>query len=274
MLYNCRRSPEFVMSCGTRFAAAFLALSFAKAQSFAPTGPLTFEVASIKPSQPGASPGAIQPAAGGKRYVGIQTLRSYLYVAYQVRPEQIKGGPKWIDSDVYDLNAEAGEPSTIEELHIMLQNLLTQRFKLRFHLVEKEMPAYVLTVDKSGPKNMQPRANPAGGDINLDRKVEGVVHEQWKAHCASMDFFVWRFSAWLEQPMVNQTGLTGCFEFNLAFTREPLPGTPLRQIPDGTDTSGPTIYQALLNQLGLRFESKKAPVPAMVIEHAERPVAE
>jgi uncharacterized protein (TIGR03435 family) len=134
------------------------------------------------------------------------------------------------------------------------------------------MSAYVLTLDKSGPKSLKTRSNAGGGDVALDRTVDGAVHEKWKAHCASMDFFVWRFSAWLEQPMVNQSGLTGCFDFELTFTREPRSGTPLQEVPQGTDTSGPTIYQAFLGQLGLRFESKKAPVETMVIDYAERPM--
>jgi uncharacterized protein (TIGR03435 family) len=83
-------------------------------------------------------------------------LRSYLYVAYQVKEEQIAGGPAWVDIDHYDLNAEAEKPSSIEELHTMLQNILTERFKLRFHHEVKEMSAYVLTVDKEGPKNLKP----------------------------------------------------------------------------------------------------------------------
>ncbi len=204
--------------------------------------------------------------------MGVQTLRSYLYVAYQVRPEQIVGGPGWVDSELYDLNAEAEKPSSIEDLHVMLQNLLTERFKLRYHYDAKEMQAYVLTADKNGPKNLKAHPNPTGGDVSLQRTVDQVVHEKWSAHCASMDFFVWRFSGWLELPMVNQTGLNGCFDFELTFTREPRAGTPLREVPEGTDTSGPTIYQAMLGQLGLRFESKKAPVQTMVIDHAERAV--
>jgi uncharacterized protein (TIGR03435 family) len=258
----------------TKFTKAwtltFVIVTGAEAQKFAPTGPLTFEVASIKPSPANAMAGGVRPAPGGQRYVGVQTLRSYLYVAYQVRPEQIVGGPAWMDSELYDLNAKAEKPSNIEELHVMLQNLLTERFKLRFHFATKEMESYVLTVDKGGPRNLRARPESSGGDVALDRTVEQVVHEKWNAHCASMDFFVWRFSAWLEQPMVNQTALKGCFDFELTFTREPRAGTPLREVPDGIDTSGPTIYQALLAQLGLRFESKKAPVETMVVDYAER----
>lgn len=260
------------MSPALTLPAALLIAGAAKTQTFAPVGSLNFEVASIKRSQP--SPSAIievRPAPGGRRYIGTAPLRTYLYVAYQVRPEQIIGGPGWIESELYDLNAEAEKPSNIEELHIMLQNLLVERFKLKSHFSAKAMESYVLSVDKSGPRNVKVRPGAGGGDVALDRTVDQVVHEKWVAHCASMDFFVWRFSAWLDQPMVNQTGLKGCFDFQLTFTREPRQGTPLSEVPDGVDTSGPTVYQALLGQLGLRFESKKAPVETMVIDYAERP---
>ena len=241
-------------------AAALMTAVIAVAQTFAPRGSLTFEVASIKQSQKGAAEGGVRPAPGGRRYVGNESLRSYLYVAYQVRPEQIVGGPGWVDSELYDLSAEAEKPSSIEDLHIMLQNVLTERFKLRFHYETKEMQAYVLTVDKNGPKNLKVHPNASGGDVILDRTAEQVVHEHWSAHCASMDFFVWRFSAWLDQPMINRTDLKGCFDFELAFTRE-LRDAQASQLVDGIpiDTSGPTIYRALQSQLGFKFESKKAP---------------
>jgi uncharacterized protein (TIGR03435 family) len=254
------------------FAAALIAAAIAAGQAFAPTGRLTFDVASLKRSQPGAAEAGVRPAPGGRRYVGNESLRSYLYVAYQVRPEQIVGGPKWADSELYDLNAQAEAPSSIEDLHIMLQNLLTERFKLRFHFEAKEMQAYVLTVDKNGPKNLKVHPNASGGDVILERTANQLVHERWNAHCASMDFFVWRFSAWLDQPMINRTDLKGCFDFELEFTREPT-RVQADQLVDGVpiDTSGPTIYQALQNQLGLKFESRKAPVETMVIDSAERP---
>jgi uncharacterized protein (TIGR03435 family) len=253
-------------------AAVLMTAATTAAQTFAPRGSLTFEVASIKRSQPGAGERGVRPAPGGRRYLGNESLRSYLYVAYQVRPEQIVGGPGWLDSELYDLNAEAEKPSSIEDLHIMLQNLLTERFKLRFHYEAKEMRAYVLTVDKNGPKTLKAHPNASGGDVILERTADQVVHEKWSAHCASMDFFVWRFSAWLDQPMINQTALNGCFDFELTFTRE-LRGVQEGQLVDGLpiDTSGPTIYQALQSQLGFKFESKKAPVETMVIDYAERP---
>jgi uncharacterized protein (TIGR03435 family) len=74
----------------------------------------------------------------------------YLAAAFQLRPEQITG-PAWLDTERYELNAKAEKPSTLPELHIMLQNLLKDRMKLRYHIGKREMPAYLLVVGKNGP---------------------------------------------------------------------------------------------------------------------------
>jgi uncharacterized protein (TIGR03435 family) len=260
-----------------RFVLATLTAAIAAGQTFAPTGSLKFEVASIRKSKPGTTPGGVQPAPGGRRYVGTALpLRSYLYVAYQVRSEQIVGGPGWVDSEPYDLNAEAEQPASIEQLHIMLQNALTERFNLQFHHAFKEMPAYALTVDKDGPKNLKLEPAAPGQDFLLTEVNEGIAHAKWTAHCASLNFFTWRLSPWLERPIINQTGLKGCFDFELAFTRDLPRGVEDGQLVNGVqvDASGPTIYQALPAQLGLKLEAKRASVDTLVIDQAERPTDE
>ncbi len=248
--------------------------AFAVGQKPAPTGSLMFEVASIKPSKPGAQDGGLHPAPGGKRYVGSNwVLRNYLSGAYQVKYDQIAGGPGWVDTDPYDLNAEAEKPSSIEDLHIMLQNLLTERFKLRFHYETKVMSAYVLTVDKGGPKNLKVHPGAGGGDLNINKEAEQFLHEKWSAHCASMDYFTFVLSQIFDRPVLNQTNVIGCFDFELTFTRDLPPGIKEGQLFNGVpiDTYGPTIFQALPSQLGLKLESKKAPVDIMVVDHAEKP---
>ena len=248
--------------------AALAIPTLALAQSFAPRGSQVFEVGSVKPTPPNTKSTGVRPA-GGNRYIGSGIpLRSYLYVAYQVRPEQIVGGPSWMDKELYDLNAKADQPTSIETLHIMLQNILTDRFKLQFHFEKKDMRAYVLTVDKNGPKNLTAHPNPRAGDVALDQSL-GPGLNKWHAHCASMDFFAWRLSQTVPDPIINQTGLESCFDFDLNFVREQFPGSPV--VPPLEAVVGPSIYDALKNQLGLKLESKKAPVEVMVIDHAERP---
>src|SRR5579884_22415 len=249
-------------------------VAIASAQAFAPTGTLKFEVGTVKPSVPGAPMTGIRPAPGGRRYSGTGVpLRSMLWIAYQVKPEQIEGGPSWVDTEPFDLNAQAEHPSSIEDLHIMLQNLLTEEFKLQFHYSRKEMQAYVLDVDKFGPKNMTPHPHPYGDNVLLDRYTEKLVHATWKAHCASLDFLAWRLSQIFDRPVINQTHIPGCFDFDLVFTRDLPPGYEEGEVFNGEplDTSGPTVFQALRSQLGLRLETKKAPVETLVIDSERGP---
>lgn len=263
------------MGLSRAFLVVLVAVS-AAGQAFAPTGSQAFEVATIKRSQPSPQHGQVRPV-GGKRYSGSALpLRSYLTVAYQVRADQIVGGPAWMDTEFYDVNAEAEKSTNIEELHIMLQNILTLRFKLRFHFEKKQMQIYSLTVDKNGPKNLKEHARPNAGDVKLDRQVDQLIHEKLTAHCASLDFLAWRLSSWFDRPLMNLTGLTGCFDFKLAFTDGLPPGIAEGQFLDGNpiDTSGPNIFEALKNQLGLNLEAKKGAADTMVIDHAERPEAE
>src|ERR1700761_1944518 len=116
----------------TRLAVSlFLSMALA-AQSPVPES-LRFDVASLKPSAPGVHESAtVRMAPGGQRYIGENaSLKLMMIVAYRVKADQISGGPSWMDSERYDMNAQAERQSSIEELHVMLKNLLADRFKLQ-----------------------------------------------------------------------------------------------------------------------------------------------
>ncbi len=243
----------------------------------APPSTLAFEVASIKPSQPGATVRGIRPAPGGQRYVAQSwPLRGFIYVAYRVKQEQVVGGPAWMDTDFFDMNAEAAKPSTVDELHVMLQNLLAERFQLKFHHETKEMPVYALTLDKGGAKNLKPNQAKSGGDPWIDQATVKPLHGKWTGKFAPMDFLAWRLSLILDRPVVDETGLKGGYDFELAFTRELPLGTNPNGLVNGEpiDTSGPSVFDALREQLGLRLEAKRGPADILVIDHAEKPTAD
>src|ERR1700689_3367812 len=129
------------MYCVRVSAAAILAVFGMVAQ--APD--LQFEVASVKPSQPGAQGVVLRPAPGNKRYVAAnETLKEIIVVAYRIRFDQVSGGPGWMESDRWDINAEAERPSSVEEFHVMLRNQIKERFKLTMHSETKERPVYLL----------------------------------------------------------------------------------------------------------------------------------
>ena len=99
-----------------------------------PSPDLKFDVASLKPAQPDPQFGGIRPAPGGQEYDGnAVSVRMMLMVAYRLKTDQIVGGPAWMDTELFDMHAKAEKPSTPEELHIMLINLLAERFQMKTH---------------------------------------------------------------------------------------------------------------------------------------------
>src|SRR5450432_2805332 len=138
----------------SRIAVCLVLITPLLAQAPAKISPdLRFEVASMKPSEALGPNFGIRPAPGGQRYAASNCpIKLMIQVAYRVKPEQVIGGPAWLDTDRFDLQAKAEKPSTAEELHVMLMNLLVDRLQLKFHKDKKDMPMYALTVDKSGPK--------------------------------------------------------------------------------------------------------------------------
>ena len=264
-----------------RVVAIGLAASPAsRAQSPSPPASLRFEVASLKPSAPGGRGGGVRPAPGGERYLATNsTIKNLITVAYRIKSDQVTGGPAWIETDRYDMNAKAERPSSIEELHTMLMNLLADEFKLRFHREKKELPVYALVVDKDGPKltpHESPSASETAGEtwiaISADPAPELFLRRTWHATLTPMDYLAFRLGEMLDRPVVNLTELKGSYDFDLSFTMELPPGAPEHPLVNGVavDTSGPTVFAAI-HKLGLRLESKKHAVEIMVIDNAEKP---
>jgi uncharacterized protein (TIGR03435 family) len=257
-----------------RFAVLLLIALNAGAQTpAADPAALRFEVASLKSSPAGGRGGQIRPAPGGDRYLanGVP-LQLMIMVAYRIKADQISGGPAWMQTDRYDMNAKAERPANVEELHTMLKNLLTDRFQLRFHREMKELPVYALSVDKGGPKLTAHEAQSAG-DPWIDQSIDMVVNVKMKAASVPMDYFAWRLGQVLDRPVIDLTKLKGGYDFNLAYTRDLPPGIGENALINGSpiDTSGPTIFQALRQQLGLRLEAQKGPGEVLVIDRVEKP---
>src|SRR5262245_61363859 len=144
----------------TVLGSAFVASSLLSQSQFQPPSASTprFEVASIKPAAPDARPGRVAYAVNGARIntnPGLLSIRSislkdFIAAAYGLEAYQIYGGPAWVDSDQFEITAKSTSPATREQLLLMLRALLSDRFRLEFHVATKEIPAYALTVAQSG----------------------------------------------------------------------------------------------------------------------------
>lgn len=235
---------------------------------------LEFEVASVKPAKPGDQGGGIKPLPGGQTYRAENVpVRLMIMLMFHLNNRQVSGGPSWITTDLYDVDAKADGPHSLDDLHVMFQNLLIDRFKLQFHKETRELPAYELVVDKGGPK-LTENPSPETFDIPIQPVGRGRIQA---THC-SMSYFSWIISGMVDRPVLDQTGLTQHYDFRLEWTPEPPPDLGARgdaganpaprELPPA---SGPDIFTALREQLGLKLESHKGPVEVMVIDHIEKP---
>jgi uncharacterized protein (TIGR03435 family) len=216
-----------------------------------------FEVASIKPSNAEAGSSGIS-SGNGRLTASNVTLKRCIMGAYAVGPNQVFGGPDWLDSDRFDILAKAEEPVGDHALMAMLQTLLAERFKLALHREARPISVYVLEIAKNGPK--LEKGDGLGAKTSNGRG--NIV-----ATNASMDRFAEILSRQMDLPVVNQTGLDGVFNVKLQWTPESATAKP----PDGAALDGPSVFTAIQEQLGLRLHAQKAPVEVLVIDHVERP---
>jgi uncharacterized protein (TIGR03435 family) len=259
--------------------AVLLTIGLARAQAPAQdAGLLKFEVASVKPSPPEARGGMARPEPGGLRYRGTNLpLRLYISSAYRIKGDQVVGAPGWVDTDRFDIEAQAQKPSSLDEFHLMTRTLLAERFHLRFHFETKEMPLYALTVDTGSPATggakltLHDAAN--SGDPWIEQGMDMPLHARWTATSSSMELFAFRLASVMDRPVIDQTGLKGDYDFKLAYTMDLPPNLPQNAMVNGQpiDTSGPSIFQAVRQQLGLRLDPRKGPVQVMVVDHVEKP---
>lgn len=235
-----------------------------------PTSP-TFEVATIKPVESGPKSSRFIVMQGPHRFVEKDyTLKLLIAAAYNLNPKAVTGGPSWIESDHYDIVAlTPGEkqPSHDQQM-LMLRTLLADRFKLVFHRESKVFPIYSLELAKGGSKLKPSTAAPSD-----QPQLISTVYPQrilMPARNASMaDFVSVLQRAILDRPVVDKTGLTGRYDFDLEWA--PDESQFGGDIPASTDASIPPLFTAIQQQLGLRIVATRGPIQAIVIDHANHP---
>ncbi len=152
-LYTLLRRPSMILRKYCMWAAVLsLIVPFAAFCQTA-TPRLTFDVASIKPSEPNDGVYGIKPLPGGNGYTAQHvSVKLMMALMYKVPTRQITGAPDWMDTEPFDIEARVDGSHSVDDLHVMFQNLLADRFHLKFHKETKEGPVYALSVGKSGLK--------------------------------------------------------------------------------------------------------------------------
>jgi uncharacterized protein (TIGR03435 family) len=262
-----------VVVVGTRYAPTLLA------QTNTPRP--EFVVASIKPNTTGCCvSGGVGDGGSSNRDV---TLKMLIGTAYRVQEFQISGGPGWIGSDRFDVVGKAEDPKAdFDQLRLMLQSLLKDRFKLKFHRETKEVPVYALVVGKGGPKfrldsdQISPDVNgPALAGAGPNRGAIRFGADSLIGNAVTMSLFARSLSQRLDRLVIDRTNLAGRFNVQLRWTpadgENPLDPGGIALPP--ADPSLPSVFTAIQEQLGLKLESARGNVEVLVIDHVEQPTA-
>jgi uncharacterized protein (TIGR03435 family) len=233
----------------------------------------TFEVASVKPSDPNARGSSTGIAPGGVFRGRNVTLKGLLRQVYDVTDFEISGGPAWIDTQGYDIEAKGNGPAVSEEdlmkmtedqqkqfraqMQARVRALLAERFQLKLHRETKELPVYALIVAKGGPKFRASTEGP-GPRIGFSMSRNAQGKEEITASRQTMATLVRNLWSQVGRPVLDKTGLAGNFDFKVAFAVEL------------SDTEGPSVFTAFEEQLGLKLEPQKGPVQVLVIDSVEK----
>jgi len=230
----------------------------------------SFEVATIKPARPEDRRYGI--TFRGRDVVTFgTTLMNLVTFAYGVHPKQVEGLPEWATTDKYEITARpegTGIPND-RQLKLLFQKLLAERFKLALHRDKKEQSVYALTAARAGSK-MTPSAGDPNGLPGLAFQGLGklvVVN-------ATMADFAGLFqTSVLDRPVVDQTGITGRYDFTLNWTPDEsqFRGMGLTIPPPPDNATLPSLFTAIQEQVGLRLESTRAPADVLVVDKAEKP---
>jgi uncharacterized protein (TIGR03435 family) len=233
-----------------------------------------FEVATIKPNNSGA--GTLQGMnINGRNFTSRNaSLGDLISIAYGLHAKQIVGAPGWIDSDRYDIAAlpdQEGEPN-LQQVKIMIQKFLVDRFSFKFHHEKRDLSAYVLAVARSGQKLTPTESKGALPGLGFRGGPGGLVLGVQNASMS--DFTGFLQSIVLDRPVVDQTALPGKFDFTVKFTPDDSQfNGHAPKLPASTDTieQAPDLYTAIQQQIGLKLTVEKIPVDVLVIDHVEKP---
>ena len=239
----------------------------------------SFEVASVKRADPKAANSGPNVCKGGPGTSDPTTLRCtnaalslFIIQAYDVKFYEIVS-PEWVTrgggESGYDITARIPQDATREDYRLMMQRLLSERFHLRVHRETREMPVYVLSLGKSGPKLTPPSMTEPQAPHFTATFVGNHFH--WAFHKAALADLAGSLVSQFWSPVLDETGLGGEYDFTLDFAPDEnwqmrVGWRPANSVPDET----PVLATAISEQLGLKLASRRGPVKVLVVDSADR----
>jgi uncharacterized protein (TIGR03435 family) len=217
----------------------------------------SFDVASIKPNISGS--GSTSESTRPGRVICTNVTASMLIEsAFGIKDFQISGAPGWVGSDHFDINAATGTSRDLndKELQPYFQALLAERFHFRFHRETKELQVYSLLAAKTGAK-LAPHSGEGDSSNNISN---GSGKSSVTSTNVSMESFANILGGRLDHVVIDHTGLKGAYDIKLHWSPDP-----------AADSTEPSLFTALQEQLGLKLETTKGPVEIIVIDNLEKP---
>jgi len=223
---------------------------------------LAYDVVSIKPNTSGSGSMSFRMASDG--FMATNTsLHMLVANAYGFDPDRISGLPKWGSWGHFDVRAKVAESDidafkklAFDEREPIFQKAMEERFKIAVHRETKGLPVYDLVIAKGDLKLTATKMGSAGGSSVMNRgslKAKGVPVQNLLGFLAGV----------VHRPVIDKTGLTGVYDIELKWTPE--------DAPAGTEETGPSIFTALQEQLGLQLVASKGMVETLIVDHAEKP---
>lgn len=243
-----------------------------------------FEVATVRHNDSATDSMRFPPPSSGQFSVANVSLKVLISYAFNVQGSDIYGDPAWVASDKYDVTAKPAKANlSLEQYRLMVQALLTDRFRLAVHRETRVRAGFVLLKAKGGPKFTEANAQSCvkGGAPRRPGKSDAVTcgtfftgRSSLDARRLSMAQFANTLSIVLGNPVLDRTQIAGAFDIHLEFNPEGTNLTgrgplPLDAAPDD-DRAKPSLVTALQQQVGLRLESERVPAAILVIDHVER----
>ncbi len=226
----------------------------------------TFDVASVKPGGPVRPDGLLDIDLGRAEHGVVTltntTLSECMRYAYGLTNEAQIAGPDWIrDRGVrFTIVAKAPPETPVEQLRLMMQKLLAERFHLELHREPRKIAHYELTVAKGGPHLAEWKPDTPSGRVYYGAGRLAYNH-------ITMESFVVLLSRQIKQPVFDRTGLAGFYDIDLEWTPDDAP-------PGPNATLKPDLFTAIQRQLGLKLEASKEPLEVLVVDRAEKVPAE
>jgi uncharacterized protein (TIGR03435 family) len=226
---------------------------------------MRFEVASIRPHVPGGNDPSNRQMLPGGRFVATATsVHTLIRIAFGTDDNRISGGGSWVDSETFDINAVTADHADVtgtQQFQQLILSLLEDRFQLKFHREQKEVPVYWLEVDKPGRLGPALKPSTAESQPSMSGNVSGSKATM-KVSKVSMSDFAAALRRQAGRPVEDHTDLKGNFDFQIEWAPE-----------ETSDSADPSLFTELKDQLGLKLQPAKGTIETFIIDQIAQPSA-